>query len=124
MIELTAQEISDNLTAAQSSKLNELKALFAQKAKRPIVDTGLGYSVNGGYEDLTDFGIGREMALPQVRDVDNIFQTATDADYAAIITAIKTNGLLLKQNKWAHTDAINSLTTVQAVKEHDITAGW
>jgi hypothetical protein len=106
-------DLKETLTA-------EVKASFARKAKRPIVDTGLGYSVNGGYDDLADFQIGREVALPMIRAEDNEFYDVDDAGYATILLAIKVNSLRLKQAKWSHLEAIDALTSVSEVVEYDI----
>jgi hypothetical protein len=119
------QEVLDRILPDLKESLKaKVKASFARKAKRPIVDTGLGYSVQGSYEDLADFQIGREVALPMIRAEDNEFYEVDDAGYAIILQAIKVNSLRLKQAKWSHLNAIDALTSVSEAVEYDITTGW
>ena len=113
-----------SLEEVKAKRKAEVKSLFLEAAKNPTADTGLGYSVEANYSDLRDFEIGRDFALPNVIASDNTSHPVDDAGYVAIISAIKLNGLGLKQNKWVHDAAIEALTTVQEVVDYDITTGW
>ena len=92
--------------------LLDVSSSFAASQERPAVDTGLGYSVDGGRKDLQNFEIGKEFNLPQVRDVDGNFHTINTGDYDTIIGAIKVNGLMGYQAKWTKEATIAAMTTV------------
>ena len=91
----------------------ELKKAFLEYAKRPQVDTSLGYSVQAGRNDLENFGIGKEFGIDAVRDINNEMHLVTQEDYNTIILAIKQKGILLYQTKWSKELEINEFETIQ-----------
>lgn len=82
-------------------KLKELRNLFEQVSKRPVVDTGLGFSVDGSQTDLKNFEVGRKHGLTQVKGSDNLIYDVQPEDLDTIIEAIELNGLALYGKKWA-----------------------
>ena len=106
--------------------VSEVKALLITKARnlikkemlRPKVDTGLGFSVDGGYQDLQNFKIGQDLNAPLVKDADGNFHEATPEMYNVIIGAIKTNGLALFSKKWSVEKDIEELTTFEELEQY------
>jgi len=95
-----------------------LKELFLSKMVKPLVDTGLGFSVDGGRDNLQDFQSGLALNVLIVRDSTNTMHTVTTAEMYQIITAIQTNGMVLYQRKWELEALIDS------DPDTDITTGW
>ena len=123
----------DDLALMKRDKKIELKSLFLEKSERPVIDTGMGFSVSAGYNDLIDFQVGAELGILGVRAYDNNTYPVTAEQMSGIITMIKQNGLLLKQAKWAKEDAIDAITpgegetygdAIDAVNSIDLNAGW
>ena len=96
----------------------KLKKLFMSKMVKPLVDTGLGFSVDGGRDNLQDFQGGLALNLLIVRDSTNVMRTVTEAEMAQIIQAIQANGATLYQRKWE----LESL--IEADPDTDIMTGW
>ena len=110
-----------DLDIAKRVKLDRLSKRFARVRKsRPRVDTGLGFAVDGGYEDVENLKVGRAMGLTTVKDADNVMQTITLDQWDTIIGAAQAKGLSLYQAKWQTEDAINAATSVQALEEISI----
>ena len=103
------QVITKGLKSALKEKVStKYKAMMV----RPEVDTGLGFKVDGGYQDLQNFQIGKELGVLVVKDVDGVMHDITIDQYDDILTAIKTTGLELFNQKWqkeAEVDAISSI---------------
>jgi hypothetical protein len=89
-----------DMTAILNEKLDILKQGFEVASKRPEVDTGLGFSVDGSHADLQNFKLGQDIGLLSVIDSEGISQTITVEDYATIITAIQVANVALMQTKW------------------------
>lgn len=89
-----------DMTAILNEKLVTLKQGFEAASKRPKVDTGLGFSVDGSHADLQNFKLGQDIGLLSVIDSEGISQTITVEDYATIITAIQVANVALMQTKW------------------------
>ena len=98
-----------DMTAILNEKLVALKQSFEEASKRPRVDTGLGFFVDGGYSDLTNFQIGKELGLLVIKDADNIEHSIAIEDYDTILSAIKTKGLSLIQSNWEFKKLLNSI---------------
>ena len=113
-----------SLDDAKAEKLKDLKTTFQKVSKRPVVNTGFGFTVHGGYSDLTDFEVGRELGFLKIRSVDNQNNDVTAEEFDAVIKAIKINGLGIKQAKWSHEAAINNATTLEDLRLIDTDAGW
>jgi len=99
-------------------KKKEIKKIFGQKIKKPIVDTGLGFSVDGGRDNLQDFQGGLSIGYYKVKGADNIIRDVTKEDMELIIQKIQLRGLMLYQRKWELEELIK--TDINT----DITTGW
>lgn len=97
-------------------KKNTIKQAFINESIKPIVNTGLGFSVDGGYQNKTDFETGKKYSFPQVRASDNTMHNVTLADYDTIISAIEMNGISLYQKKWQLEAQIDACTAVAEVE--------
>jgi len=113
-----------SLDELKAIKKGQLDQVFNTVAERPVVDTGLGFEVNGGYQDLADFTVGEDLGITIIRAVDNSMNDVTEIQFKSIILAIKMNGLTLKQNKWALADSITAATTIEELDLVDINEGW
>lgn len=111
---ITRTPIPLDIAIVKERMKKSIKDTFQSKADKPIVDTGLGFSVDGGYRNLVDFQIGKEFAFPSVKDSDNNFQPVTASDYDTIINAIKTSGVTLYQTKWAKEAEVDTLVDIDA----------
>jgi len=100
------------ISEVREAMLIDLKEAFSGYSERPKVDTGLGYFVDGGRNDLTNFQIGKEFGFPAVKDANGDMQPITVEQYDTIITAIKAKGVSLYQVKWSKEDEIKALETV------------
>ncbi len=96
-------------TAALNEKLSTLKRNFEIVSKRPKVDTGLGFFVDGGPADLQNFKLGQTLGLLSMIDSSGDTQVITIEDYDTVITAIQVANLELMQTKW------NAKALLQAV---------
>jgi hypothetical protein len=103
-----------DMTAILNEKLVILKQRFEAVSKRPKVDTGLGFSVDGSHADLQNFKLGQDLGLLYVIDSDGGFQVITIEDYAVIISAIQSANLTLMQTKW------DTKALLQAVELNDM----
>jgi len=108
---------------ARLVRLRELSKRFERfKKGRPVVDTGLGFSVQGGYEDKQNLEVAKRQGLDFVRGADDRFHTIDPAtDWDAILTAIDQFGIQVYQRKWQLEAAIGSAETVEAVNAIDLT---
>jgi len=100
---------------------NQYIEISSSKAKlildgRPIVDTGLGFSVDGGYRDLQNFEAGKALGFNTIKDSDGVKHTISSEDWDTIINAIRTKGIEIYQEKWAYEDAVNAANTVEEIK--------
>lgn len=107
---LSLEETKKKYIAVNSAKAKEILN------GRPIVDTGLGFNVDGGYRDLQNFEAGMTLGFNTVKDADGIKHDVTTEDLEAIILAIKMKGLEIYQAKWAYEDAVNNANTVEEVQ--------
>ena len=121
---LTKAEQETEYLAAQaakaiSDKKAELKTLFLTKMEKPVIDTGLGFSVDGGRVDLQNFQTGLARGYWFARDSNNEMQLDLTEDHMKqIIEKIQDNGMAIYQRKWA----LEAL--IDADPEIDINTGW
>ncbi len=85
---------------------------FKQVASRPEVVTSLGFSVDGGLNDIQLLEIGREMGVPFITGADGIQHAVEPEDYSTIVLEIKAFGLNLFTKKWNKGKLIKTFTTV------------
>lgn len=115
----TTNRYDGTLEEIQALMKKDVKVQAIAKIKYSVIDTGLGFSVDGGRDSLEDFKTGKELALPSVRDSDNIFHDATDEMYDVIILKIQQAGALVYQTKWAKEEKIDKLPDVGACIEYE-----
>ena len=89
-----------DMTDILNEKLSMLKQGFEEVSRRPKVDTGLGFFVDGSHADLQNFKLGQDLGLLSMIDTDGTLQVVTIEDYATVITAIQVAKLTLMQTKW------------------------
>lgn len=88
---------------------------FKTKIARPRVATGLGFDVDGSYQDLQNFQVGKEFGILEIKDADGNIHSISLEDYDTIITAIKAKGLELYKAKWVAEAEIDALTTMEEI---------
>ena len=84
-ITVTYNVYSKTNTDIVNEKKKVLSRLFKEAAKRPAVDTGLGFSVDGGPLDLMNFEAGRDIGLTTVKSSDNVLHEVTATELDTII---------------------------------------
>ena len=110
---ISYNSIAKPIEEVKDRMLKDLSEVYKEKKLRPIVDTGLGFSVDGGYSDLQNFIVGKEFELPEVKDTYGEKHSVTLADYDTIITTIKQNGINLFVLKDTKEQEIKALTTIE-----------
>lgn len=105
-----------DMSAVLNEKLGMLKQRFEAASKRPKVDTGLGFTVDGSHADLQNFKLGQALGLLSVVDSEGVLQVITIEDYATVITAIQVTQLTLMQTNW------DAKALLQAVDLESLTA--
>ena len=98
---ITYTPVEKSVADVQKLLLKDISDSFKSFGKRPVVDTGLGFNVDGGLDDIQRFEIGKELGVTVMMDKNGVSHDVTADDYDAVILAIKTYGLSLYQTKWA-----------------------
>lgn len=107
--------IEKDLESLKAEAKARTKHRFIQLGAKPTVDTGLGFSVDGGRSNLQDFQTGQKYALTHVKASDNQFYPVSITDYDTIINAIEQNGIDLFNKKWAKEQEIDALLTLDEI---------
>lgn len=102
----------------KAEKKAEIKAIFKKKMLKPVIDTGLGFNVDGGRDNLQDFQGGLSLGFYFARDAENITHKLTKEQMEQVISKIQENGLALYQRKWE----LEAL--IEKDINTDITTGW
>ena len=113
--------VAKELASVKARMKAELKGVFEAKGLKPVVDTGLGFSVDGGRANLQDFESGLAMGVLNVRASDNTMHEVTSEQMQSIINTIRANGLSLYQTKWAKEAQIDALADIDACKLYEAT---
>lgn len=113
--------IEKPLDSVKATMKADVKSVFETKGLKPIVDTGLGFSVDGGRANLQDFESGLAIGVLSVRGSDNLMHEVTVEQMQGIINAIRANGLSLYQTKWTKEAQIDALADVEACKLYEAT---
>jgi hypothetical protein len=104
--------LDTSLTGVKKFKTEQLKAYTNKMlASRPRVDSTLGFFVDGGAQDLSNFEQGKALGVLLLKDADNVMRTITAPDWDIILNAIRTTGLSILNNKWTKEVAIDTCTT-------------
>jgi hypothetical protein len=117
-------EINSNLELAKEKKKALVKGLFVAKYNRPVIDTTLGFSVDGSKDDLANFEIAKSLDLNFVKDADGALHQIELSDWDVIIGAIKQKGVLLFQEKWALETQIDACETAQELSDLDVSGAF
>ena len=113
--------IEKELDEVKARMKADVKGVFEAKGLKPVVDTRLGFSVDGGRGNLQDFESGLAMGVLTVRANDNTMHEVTVEQMQGIINAIRANGLSLYQTKWTKEAQIDALADVEACKLYEAT---
>lgn len=117
-------EIVTNLTDAKAKVKAKVKDLFLAKVSRPVIDTGLGFNVDGSKDDLANFEIAKSLELNFIKDADGEMHQIEVLDWDIIIKAIKQKGVLLFQEKWELESKIDACTTAKELADLDISGAF
>jgi hypothetical protein len=117
-------KVVSNHDDAKAKKKMKLKGLFSAKVSRPVIDTSLGFSVDGSKDDLANFEIAKSLNLDFVKDADGKIHQIELSDWDVIITAIKQKGVSLFQEKWEIETQIDACTTTQELADLDISGAF
>ena len=109
---ITYTPVEKSVADVQKLLLKDISGSFKAFGKRPVVDTGLGFNVDGGLDDLQRFEIGKELEVGVMMDKDGISHDVSADDYDAVILAIKTYGLKLYQTKWVREAEVKAFSTI------------
>jgi len=107
------------LAEVQARMLQSVTDSFLAQCTRLPVDTGLGFSVDGGLNDLQLFELGKTQGILTVRDVDDNTHTIVLEDYNTIIDKINAKGEVTMQYKWDKKDEVKALATIDECKEYE-----
>lgn len=106
VVDKNEAELSATLNALKTEKAKDLSEYFAQVSARPIIETGYGFSVQAGFNDLTSFQTGVDLGSTEVRAADNTMHAVTVEQLKDVVLQIKLNGARLMNIKWALEDEI------------------
>lgn len=109
---ISYDSVDKPIEEVKSRMLKDLSEVYKEYKTRPRVDTGLGFDVDGGYDDIKNFEIGKKYALPEVKDADNNKHAVSIEDYDDILSAIELNGISLFNTKDTKEQEINALSTI------------
>jgi len=111
-----------NLDEVKARMLKDLKVRKLEKQDgRPVVDTGLGFSVDGGYRDMQNLEGGKALGLTFCKDVDGINQSVELTDWDNILMAVRSSGLSIILDNADKKDEIAALADVEACIEYEAT---
>lgn len=113
--------VAKELSGVKARMKSDVKGVFEAKGLKPIVDTGLGFSVDGGRGNLQDFESGLAIGVLTVRASDNTMHEVTAEQMQGIINAIRASGLSLYQAKWTKESQIDALADIEACKLYEAT---
>ena len=112
------------LSAGKANKKAELARAFVTHSERPIVDTGLGFNAQGGYQDVVNLEKGIKQSSVKFRDDQNVTHVVTTDQLSDILELIEANGSLIMNNKWTLADAITAAGNKTELDAVDINGGW
>jgi len=109
---VTYEVTEKSLDSVKAGLLKVIKESFNKALVRPEVPTSLGYSVDGGLDDLQRFQIGAELDVPIIKDVDGMVHEIDSEGYTTVLSEIKQYGLKLYQLKWSREAEVLALESV------------
>lgn len=105
-IDRPLREVKDSLLAS----LKDTKII--KQDGRPAVNTGLGFSVDGGYRDLQNLEAAKSLGLLFVLDTEGAQHDILASEWDLIINAVKLNGLGIIQANQTKKIAIEALLSI------------
>ena len=127
VVALTAQEIDDNLSRAKSEKISELDSLFIAKRDGGVVVDGDNVKTDresiGTITSAASL-MGRNPTETIMYKLDNAWKRLSKLEVDALQDAVWMHVKNSAQAASDHGAAINALTTLQGISDHDISIGW
>ncbi len=118
--DFTSRELPiSTIQGRMKKKLKEYKE--KKQNSRPVVDTSLGYSVDGGYRDLQNLNAARSLKLNFCLDVDGVSHFVFESDWDVIIRSVELNGLNIININRTKKEEINALSTLDECKLYEAT---
>jgi len=109
----TIEKIELPLDNIKKRMLSSISESFKKFGERPVVDTGLGYKVDGGLADLQRFQIGAELGIEFIKDIDGNTNSIDTDGYAIVIQKIKEYGLAMYQTKWTREAEVQAIDNIE-----------
>lgn len=97
----------------QTRMLDKLRSVYEYLGERPKIDTGLGYYVYGGRDDIEELVDAKDNAETTILDADDNIQNVTGVSYTAIATAIKAHRAMLRNRAKFKVSEIKAFTTIE-----------
>ena len=127
VVELIAQEIQDNLNTAKASKITSLESKALKVQLEDLTAGGVTFTTDA--ESISE--ITSSLSIMGRNPTETIdfkgksgWAVANKAALEAMQDAVWAKRKSTNANEKLHDDAINALTTVQAVNDYDIATGW
>ena len=112
--------VERDLDIVKKEMIQRLSDSFKKVTKRPKVPTSLGFTVDGGREDLQNFELGKKYQIESVVDAgDQVHTISPETDYDTIITEIELYGINLWQKKQLKKQTIMGFTTIQECIDYE-----
>lgn len=104
--------VEKSLEEVIARMLKTLRKKYEDVSLRPKVDTGLGYFVYGGSDDINELIIWKDYAETEIFDAYGNIQSVTGASYTAIASAIKNNRQRLFREAKTKVSEIKALASI------------
>ena len=127
VVNLTTQEIQDNLNAAKASKVTSLESKALEVQLEDLTAGGVTFTTDS--ESISE--ITTSLSIMGRNPTETIdfkgksgWAVANKAALEAMQDAVWAKRKSTNANEKLHDDAINALTTVQAINDYDVQTGW
>ena len=103
--------------------IQEAKTKYLSESKRPIVKTSVGYSMDGGYEDINNLKMTYDTMEDNtiIRDAYNkVYNDISKETLGTIIRDLVNYQNSLLENKWNLEEKINNSSNVDELRELEI----
>jgi len=112
-------KVEKPLESIKARILKNISKSFKSVSKRPIVDTGLGFSIDCGIDDIKRLEIGKEMNTSIIVDSDGVPHISSPEMYSTILFKMKARGLELYQQKWSKEEEIRNMDTIKDIMMYE-----
>ena len=102
---------ANDLRTKQTTLINNVNKVYNAYLTSLVVDTGLGYQVNGDNDSLETYTGGQELGMSFVFDSEGNKKTIDDAQWTTLIKAVKQKRLAALEYKLVKTAAIKACKT-------------